>query len=345
MKAFRLGVLGDAFRGRISTRGFSENLADMDHHLDVFYISSKLGLACEIQNRRQLHNAAYQTGLIEEVVSWLDGPGKPLQEVPAVGVYYQIYLMFAHEEAESHYQELVVLLKNHSSLFPKQEAYRMYAYALNFCTRQINRGNRSYMGELFVLYQQLLNTGLLLEEGILAHSHYKNITTVGLRLKKFDWVRNFLDTYQSSLHPAYQENAYSYNLSIYYYEQEKYHEAMRLLQQVEFTDVFYQLSARCMLMKIYYELGDWDGLKYLSQAFLAFLKRNKHIPSYHIQTHQNFIRFTKKSARLAQALNRLTIEEYQDRKQQILSHMQQAGVVSHSRWIEQKLDALSEVLV
>ena len=69
---------------------------------------------------------------------------------------------------------------------------------------------------------------------------------------------------------------------------------MKLLQQVEFTNIFYHINAKNLLLRIFYETEDYDGIRYLTQAFTALLKRNQRVPKYQIQAEQNFIKLIKK---------------------------------------------------
>ena len=62
---------------------------------------------------------------------------------------------------------------------------------------------------------------------------YKNITTVGLQVKEYGWVENFIQKYTSYLPKDNRENALTYNLAKVYFSQKKYNQVIEQLREVE----------------------------------------------------------------------------------------------------------------
>jgi len=339
---YKLSHVSDPILSKKQPREVAENLVNISYNLETFYLAEKLRISCEMLNRQRILNMSVDTSTADELCNYLSGEGEEFLKEPVVAIYYQIYLSLKGAEGEEHYEALVDLLDRHSGQFPPWQAYSMYVYALNYCVRNINHGKAGYREEMFQLFQTLLEKDLLLEQGVLSHAHYKNITNVGLSLKKYDWVKDFLEGYKTKLAPEMQDNAYNYNLSVFYYNQKKYKEAMVLLQQIEFSDVFYHLSAKSLLMRIYYELCDDDGFKYLVHAFQAFIKRNQKIPKYQIQAHTNFIRILKKMVNLRARKPYLDEDVYQERWQKIRASADEATPMTHARWLLDQLEELQE---
>ncbi|GAB4413215.1 MAG: hypothetical protein OHK0039_19900 [Bacteroidia bacterium] len=296
-QAYRLSLEADGYFGRQRRRAFDQNLPDVERHLDTFYLASKLQHSCEMLNRNNIINTAYTPQMIDHLRQALESPGNPYREVPVIAIYYRILLTLLEPETPAHYTVLETLLDTHAGQFARHEAYSMYSYALNYCTRQLNRGQQGYLEKIFQLFCSLLARDILIEAGYLAHWHVKNIVTVALRLHRYDWVRDFLDSYRERIEPGQRDNVYAYFLSLYHYEQQQYPEALRQLQKVVFTDVYYDLSARSLILKLYYEAGDYDALDYHSKAFQSYLRRNKQISAAHRRIHRNLIRLTRKLVR------------------------------------------------
>src|SRR5436190_23071420 len=93
----------------------------------------------------------------------------------------------------------------------------MYQYVLNYCIKQINQGNILYQKTQLDTYKIILKIGVLTHSGTISQWDYKNITTVSLRQKDFDWAKNFITVYKNYLSPEEKENAYSYNLANYHF--------------------------------------------------------------------------------------------------------------------------------
>ena len=68
---------------------------------------------------------------------------------------------------------------------------------------------------------------------------------------------------------------------------------MTLLQEVTLKEVLFNLDARRVLMRIYYELGEFSALDSLLESFTVFLHRQKNL-GYHKNNYQNLIKFVKK---------------------------------------------------
>lgn len=56
------------------------------------------------------------------------------------------------------------------------------------------------------------------------------------------------------------------------------------------------LDVRRMLLKSYFERGEWLSLASLLDSFAVFIRRQKAL-GYHRESYRNLIRFTKKLAR------------------------------------------------
>ena len=74
----------------------------------------------------------------------------------------------------------------------------------------------------------------------------------------------------------------------------EFNKSLNLLQRVTFTDLYYQIDTRAMLLKIYYELDDVEALRYHLQAFKNFLTRNKLISAYQRTIYSNLVKYTWK---------------------------------------------------
>lgn len=309
--------------------------------LDRFYLTQKLQLGCEVLNRRRIVNTAYEPELLEELALYLRASESELAQEPVIKLY-TLVLELLKETSDEAFDQLIQALDSNQELLSKGTGLAMYSYAQNYCIRQINKGRKEFLNTLFHLYQQMLANQLLLEEdGSLAHWNYKNITTVALRLQKFNWVNEFLEKFKMKLKEDIRESVYRYNLAAANYEQTDYKAALKLLQQTDFTDVHYDLSARSMILKIYYEIEDDDALGYAIQAFEVFLRRNKSISKDHFLIHKNLIRYLKKINRLRNRLPALSEAEGKKRALALQEELDTAVATANLAWLQAKIKELA----
>lgn len=319
-----------------------EHIATLQQDLDIFFLATKLKYICETINRKNIVNQSFQPELVPQLQDYLNSGESPYLEVPAISVYFNILMTLTKPEETSYYFKLVDILEEQSDNFSTSEAHQMYGFAQNYCIKRLNRGDTAFLKELFRLYQKLLSKDILLESGYLAHWYYKNIVTIGVRLEEFDWVLEFLESFKRKLKPEIRENAYNYNLAHYYYAQKDYKSAMILLQQIDVGDWSYHLGAKSMLMQIYYEIKDDDGIAYLTQAFKAYLKRNKDISRNYFMLYSEFIRLTRKAFHIRMNRHLWAQETFEQRLSEFENLLNENQGVANLSWLKAKLAELKE---
>jgi hypothetical protein len=140
----------------------------------------------------------------------------------------------------------------------------------------------------------LIETGIILNKGVIVPWDYKNITSVGLRVGEYIWVEKFIKNYNGNLPKDYQKNALTYNLAILNFHKKEYDEVITLLRDMTYRDVFDALQGRWLLLKTYYELDESDALDALIDSFRIFLRRNKSISKSYQKMYMNAIKFLQR---------------------------------------------------
>lgn len=302
------------------------HLQEMSNHLSTFYIADILRQSCIMLTHQNMSQQRYHLALLSEILPVLERG--EFMDIPLVAIYYHAYRALNNPAEDQYFQTLKQLIETHWKHFPESEIRDIYMLALNYCIRKINGGESRYMREAFDLYRSGLENRVLFENGILTKYTYKNAMTAGLWLQEFDWVRRFLDEYKEYLHPRERENTYRYNLANYYFRKPDYDQAMKLLQQVEFRDVLYNLDARRMLLRIYYELEEYDPLMSLLDSFSTYIRRQREV-GYHKDNYLNLIRFVKKM------LNS-NLRDHKVR-QQIREEIEQTHALAERSWLMEQL--------
>jgi hypothetical protein len=330
----------NGFFGSKEIRTADNSLQGWIDHLDIFYLIHKLRESCEMLNRKHILNANYQLRMMPQIGQYLEGEGQVLLEIPVIKIYYQIFLMLSEPEEESHYEILIELLDQQHRFFSPEEGRGMYKYVQNYCIRKINQGNSSYLMKLFQLYQNELQNGIIFSDGFLAHTDYKNIVTVGLRVGEFKWVHDFIYRFQLKVNPPFRMNVFNYCLASWYQEKGRNDQAIRLLQKVEFTDLQYQISARYILFKAYYGTEEWESLIYLIKAFQNFIRRNKGISTANRINHRNFMKVLRLLVRLEMRKDFLTQSALKQRLKKIEAQLAENQTIPHFSWLSARFEQL-----
>ncbi len=270
----------------------------MSSHLDAFYIAEKLKVHLIVSSRKYLARDESEIYFVDEIIQMLKENLSRYKDFPAVLIYYQIYLALTESEKEEHYFHLKGLLEQYGAHFPESEAFDLYTYAINYCVRKINQGERRFLREYFDLHKELLINRLIFEDDQLPVGHYRNLVLVGLRLGELEWTENFIHSYKKYLPANSRENTYTYNLALLYFYKKDYDQVIKLLLHVEYEDITLNLNAKVLLIQTYYEMDELDPLDSLTDSFRAYLQRHKEIAARRRRTFRNFIRFVKKLTRI-----------------------------------------------
>lgn len=327
-KAFLLQSELNTFFDRQKKRAYDASLQEAANYLDLFYLSTKLKFSCELINRQKLVASDYTLRLLKEISDHLRD--NVYDDYPSIGIYYQILMTFVEGENEVHFEKLKNLLTEHTDKFPPSEARDMYAYAQNYTIRKINAGEKQYLRQYFDISKAALEKGLLMVDGDLSPWTYKNLVVAALRVGEFEWAEQFIKSYKSKLNEKFRSNAYNYNLGALMFYKAQYGEALRLINQVEFTDIFYALDTRTMQIKIYYQLDEWDPMQSAIEAFKVYLRRNKTLSDNVKLLYNNFLKFTDKLSRLTKR-DKQKLAELQER-------INETKQVADLGWLQSKVE-------
>lgn len=275
-----------------NSRQDKNNIEEVMISLDKFYLSKKLQIASEVINIKNILSTNYNTFMLDEIIDYLQK--HEYGQEPAIKVYLLIIKTLQVPDDTACYEALEKLLIEHIEYFSPAELYEIYQYMQNYCIKKINTGNMAYQQKLFENYQMQINNQIIIYSGHISQWDYKNIVTIALRLQEYEWAEQFILQYKAHLQTDQRDNAFAYNYANVLFRKGQYDASLKMLQQVNMTDVYYKLDARSMLLKTYYELNEYETLKYHAQAFKKFLSRDKIISAYQKEIYSNMIRYIMK---------------------------------------------------
>jgi hypothetical protein len=306
-------------------RRYDPSLPAKIEALEKSYALSMLKRICQWVNRQQILPQEAHAPAMTRFLSQLDSFGAAFgPQEPLFDLYRQILLTLQQPDEEAHYQHLKAGLRQHGPLLPTDERQTIYQYARNYCIRRSNQGQGYFLRELFELYQEMLREGLLFYEGQISHGDVKNLVSLGLRLAEYDWTEQFLADVGARISVEHRQNALVYNQAHLHYARGEYGLALKLLAHVEFEDVYYHLGARTLLLKMYYEQGDWLPLVDLMRAFEQWLRRNRELPSAQRTGHLHLIRLLRRL---------LSIRENSPQRAILLETIRQTQPLSQASWL------------
>jgi hypothetical protein len=275
-----------------SQRTEALNLQELLDVTDTAYITQKLRQACFALTHQTVYNAEYRMGLLEAVLQHIR-LSPELLELPAVALYYFCYLFLTEPDEEKHFSRFRELLLTHSATLPPDEQRDLHLLAINYCIKKINQMQSAYFRQALELYQSALRADLLLENGTLSPFAYNNIVAIALKVGERAWAEHFVRQYAPFLEKKHREANYQLNLARVAYTHKDYRKALLHLQEADYKDLINNLIAKTLLLKIFFETGEYDALDAHLQSMQGFLRRQRVI-GYHRDNYRNIIRLTRR---------------------------------------------------
>jgi len=167
-----------------------------------------------------------------------------------------------------------------------------YFLSLNFCIQQINAGKTSYNNEMFEMYQTGISKGILLKNGKLSAITFSNIANIGLRLKRYDEVENFISDNKELLIGSEKKSYYAFNLAKVFFEKGDYEEVTKLYNEKLIKEILLNIQMRILQIKAFYELKEFEICDSLLKSTDQILNR-KGILAYHKLVFKKFIKLMK----------------------------------------------------
>ena len=338
-RKFQLAREADNYYKQIQKRRKDDSIQHKQKNLDLFYLSEKLKDACEMEVRRKILKVNYNTHLLDAVIQEVGGNLEEYEQEPSIYMYYTLYQMIVYSDHQFYFKAYEVL-KNNQRYFEQHELKSLYNYLQNYCIGQINLGETHFLKEIFKLYQSQISQDLLIEDGYLSEWHYKNIVTTGIRLGEMDWVGHFVETFKEKLHPESRENAYLFNLASYYYATKQLDRVLDLLVKVEYNDLRYNLGAKALLLRTYYDLEEYEPLFSLSESFKQYLHRNKLMADSRRIGYSNLFRLTKKTAQIKANAGFVSKEKTQKELKKLEKDLKESEAIFNKSWLVEKINEL-----
>jgi hypothetical protein len=315
-------------------RGDKNNVEEINKYLDLFYISEKLKFYLPTLSQKRVAKYEYKIELIEQLLDYLKG--KEFSHFPRISLYLKCCYLYLEPENEDHYHELRTLLQKYATTVPFKEANDdLYVSAENYCVKKMNEGNAQFQAELFSLYQEKVERGIIMSTEELSPWVFRNIVTVALRLGEYEWIEKFIYNYKEKLPENYRDNAFTFSLAQLYFYQRKFDEVIELLREVEYEDFTYNLNSKVMLLLTYYEIDEIEPLYSLFESFRVYLNRNRQITENRKNLYKNLISFTKRLTRIMPG-DQKSIEK-------LKREVEHTAEIANKGWLKQKIAELEGV--
>jgi len=311
------------------------NLPQTLSRLDYFFLATNLESACVLLDQQKHHAPISTNGALKTIKTL-----QPLlddgycRDEPLIDLLYRTYHLLMNEVSLREFHELKKVYDQNAMEIGFDQRQMIYLILRNFSTQKLNEGAEEFLEPLFNLYQKGLLQGVMTFAGGILPQSFQSIVTLGLRLKKFAWVENFLEEYRNQLVLTEDpESIYTLNRASLLFARGTYQKALNCLTY-EFGDIYLKLVARRLEIQIYYELQS-DLLDTKIQAFKVFVFRiaPSRLTNLQRKGYNNFVDLLKQIIHPSTRFN-------EDRQVMLRKKIKEKKVVAERTWLLEKIEAL-----
>jgi len=265
--------------------------------LDRYYMLSKMHLSVVLKSKEKILAVEYDIKLLPEVLDYVNS------DLKTESVLFEIYERLLYLQKEPDQIEVFYKLKNLFIAQIKQlrrgKAREVLFQLLNYAARKINAGHYEFNREIFDLYKIGLTFDFFIENGVMFNEIYANIANVGGVLKEYKWTENFIEDFAIYLNSDTRPYYRALNLAELRFQQNKFDEAIKILNYQSFDNTLLALTARTLLIKNWFEkfLADKNIYPFLfSQitSFEKYLKRESSLSKIKQKGYSNLLKILKK---------------------------------------------------
>ena len=272
------------------------NFQEIANALDIAYLIEKFKVSCNMLFHSRVYKTTYDVRFLKEIISFVHE--LKLDDYPVLAIYYYVYLGFTEDDAQG---KNILLLRDtinaHGDLLNPHDLRYVFLMAINLCISNANRGRENFVREAFEWYRLGIVRDVIAENGQLTRATYLNIVAHAIKLEEFGWASDFIENYTNQLEDDIRENTENFARARLAYEQKDYDTGMPLLAQVDFKHPVYNIMAKTLQLKIYYEIDEYDAMDSQLDSMTTYLRR-KTLSDLHKDNFGNIVRFVRRMSRL-----------------------------------------------
>jgi len=213
-------------------------------------------------------------------------------------IYRALYLTSLNWNKDEFYFGYKKLLLNNLGLLDADEKRFHISYLIKYCILKKNNVNLAskFENELFLIYNRLLTKGYYKTSvtDFLPDELFRNILKLGLKLKKHNWVKNFINKYIKKLLPGRRKNMYNFSLAEYYFSKQRYSEALFYFHKIAIDDFIFKLDLKNLMLISSYELSDYEGALSLIDTYNHFLSNDSTLSAIQRTRYKYFVNAVNK---------------------------------------------------
>ena len=209
---------------------------------------------------------------------------------------YLLYKAYENNENEEEYFQAHKIFSQISDKLKDDYKIIFMNFMTYFCIRKQNLGSKKFQQELFNLYNEKLNQGLFadLKTPIYELNNFRDYVYIGLALRKFRWVEDFINKYSKELPEEFREDEVNLSYAKLNIAYRHYEKSLLNLKEIKTVNYLLYLDSSVFKLCCYYELGKFEEAFLEIDKIRHYLRNHKEIPDVHKEPGMHFVRIYQK---------------------------------------------------
>jgi hypothetical protein len=171
---------------------------------------------------------------------------------------------------------------------------------INYCIIKLNGGDLKYRYELFDLFNDKLDQNLIsdLKNNYYIFNPFRDYVYIGLVIKEYEWVENFINKYSSELPEDIRREESSLSYSKLDFERKNFRDSLNRLIGLKGSHYLLYLDISRFKLCNFYELKKYEEAILEIDKQKHYLKYHKEIPVNRIAYNSNFMKILKELIKL-----------------------------------------------
>lgn len=205
-------------------------------------------------------------------------------------LYYYMYRSFKDMEDVNVYNKFTELFFRNIEVLSYEQKKDFFGYMISRFFNLINSGKQEHLKDVFKLYNIKLKLGIFseLKEIRYPSAAFRDYVVVGLRLKKYIWVENFISKYSCELPEEIRwlEESMAYaRLSMF---RKEYDKVIEIINKLKSANSLYILDASRMKLRAYYEMSQFEEAYMEIDRVRHYIKNNTSKIPMAVRKYSNF---------------------------------------------------------
>lgn len=260
---------------------------------------SVLELGLEFSHQ-ELNNIKYEPNFvhdflkkleINEIIKDFSKSDSVIEKVTAM--YFKLYKAFENEVNEKYFFESHKIFQE---LFTElNDSYKVttYSHMINYCIRKQNKGLNKYKHVLFKLYKEKLSQDLTedLENDLYLFNQFRDYVYIGISIKEFGWVENFIAGYSKLLPDEIRESEIKLSFANLNFARRLFAKSLSYVESIKTSHYLSYMDSSILKLCNYYELKNFEEAILEHDRLTHYLRNHYEIPEIYKLHYGNFAKF------------------------------------------------------